>query len=79
MSKLHLIHNYDSIEERIQARIESFRLEMLQTEDDLNYVRELIDLCLDHLSQYHDDPTLNQAYIRLNETFMWLDVYFQVE
>lgn len=72
MGDLILLNNPQSREEQIKQRIERFKADFLSTDEDIENVNQILDMCMDYLSQYIEDPTLQQAYIRLNESILWL-------
>jgi hypothetical protein len=72
MDNIRLLPPTNTSEERIQARIESFRKELLEGESNIEQVGEMIGIILEYLSNFEDDPYLNQAFVKLNESNFWL-------
>lgn len=79
MGKLILINNELSHKERIQERINRFAKEFNSGDGDMEQVSELLNVCSEYLFEYADDPTLNQAYVRLNEAIYWVDSFMYGE
>ena len=62
-------------EERIQMQIERFRKEMIGHDISTETVEDLLSIIIEYLSEYESDPLLEQAYIKLNESFFWLSSF----
>jgi chorismate mutase len=62
-------------EERIQMQIERFRKEMLGHDISTENIEDLLGIIIEYLSEYESDPLLEQAYIKLNESFFWLSSF----
>lgn len=62
-------------EERIQMQIERFRKEMIGHDISTENVEDLLGIIIEYLSEYESDPMLEQAYIKLNESFFWLSSF----
>ena len=76
MGKLKLIKSPYTQEERIQARIDSFRKEFMAGDGEMEQVEEYIDVILEYLAQY-DDPMLDQAFVRMHECKFWLSAWME--
>lgn len=72
MDNIRLLPPINTSEERIQARIEAFRRELLDGESSVEQVGEMIGIILEYLAQFEEDPYLNQAFVKLNESNFWL-------
>jgi len=72
MDNLLLLPPMENHEDRIQARIEAFRREFMSGDSSIEQVNELLEIILEYLSQFEEDPYLNQAFIKLNESNFWL-------
>ena len=64
-------------DERIQARINEFRLSFMKEETDMGHVDMLLDVILEYLSEFGDEPELNQAFVKLNEVSFWISSYLE--
>jgi hypothetical protein len=60
-------------EERVQARIEAYRNELLYGEQSTEYIQQLLEISLDYITTMDYDPALEQTIIKLNETIYWLN------
>ena len=72
MNNLYALPVIHTREERIQARIDAFRNEFMQGDGDIHQVEQLLEVIIEYLADFEDEPMLAQAYIKLNESFMWL-------
>jgi hypothetical protein len=75
MENLHLLPEIHTREERIQAKIDSFKKEFMLGDGDIYQAEELLHIIIEYLSEFENDPMLEQAYIKLNESFFWLSSY----
>lgn len=75
MGDLVLLKNTLSHKDRIQERINRFSKEFMMGDGDIEQLQSLMQICSEYLYEYADDPTLNQAYVRLNESIYWLDSF----
>ena len=62
-------------EERIQARIDAFRKDMIGHDISTETIEDLLGIIIEYLSEFENDPLLEQAYIKLNERFFWLSSF----
>lgn len=72
---LYLIDSPTTSEERIQMQIDRFRREMLNNDISTEQVEDIIEVVIEYLSNFESDPLLEQAYIKLNESFFWLSSF----
>lgn len=73
---LHLLPSISTPEERIQARIESFKRDLMEADGSVEQVEIMLGVILDYMEQYAgEDPTFDQAYLKLNECFFWFSSY----
>lgn len=72
MGDLTLIKNTLSAEDRIAARIESFRREVMRGDGDVAYINEILDICFQYISQYEDED-IYMASIKIKEAVFYID------
>ena len=75
---LTLIKNNLSHDQRIQAKIDSFRREIMQSEGDMQYVQEILEICLQYVSEY-DDNDVYMSSIKIKEAIFYLDCFISGE
>ncbi len=75
MNNLVLLPTPKTSKERINNKIESFRKEFLMQDGDLETANLLIEIAIDYLSQFDDDIYLDQAFLKLNESYFFIDKY----
>lgn len=78
MNNLVLLPQVSTTEERIKNKIESFKKELLSLDGDIETVQSLLAIAADYLYQF-EDPTVQQAYIKLNESIFWIDNFIHYE
>lgn len=79
MNNLHVLPVANTTEERIQAQIDRFRREFINSDVSTDYIEELLDVIIEHLSEYESHPFLEQAYIKINEANFWLSSFNDVD
>ena len=62
-------------EERIRLQIERFRKEMIGGDVSTDVAEELLSIIIEYLGQFESDPFLEQAFVKLNESFFWLSSF----
>ncbi len=75
MNNLVLLPTPKTSKERINNKIESFRKDFLMQDGDLETANLLIEIAIDYLSQFDDDIYLDQAFLKLNESYFFIDKY----
>lgn len=80
--KLKLIKNKLSHEERIQARIDGFRRELLDGGDggdgDMEYARDILAIVHDYMMMYSDEDVIMSS-IRIKESIFYIDHFLSNE
>jgi len=71
-TNLYVLPVATTTDERIQSQIDTFRREMLSQDVSLDHIESLISIIIEYLSEFEADPMLEQAYVKLNESFFWL-------
>ncbi len=74
-NNVYLLPNPTTSEERIQLKIDSFRREFMNGDGDIDQVEQVLEIILEYLADFESDSMLEQAYIKLNESFFWLSSY----
>lgn len=72
MNNLYVLPVATTTEERIQLNIDRFRNEFMQGDGDIYQVEQLLEIIIEYLSDFEYDPMIEQAYVKLNESFFWL-------
>jgi hypothetical protein len=72
---LYVLPTLSTSEERIQMQIDRFRAEMIGHNISTETIEELLNIIIEYLSEFESDPMLEQAYIKLNESFFWLSSF----
>lgn len=76
--KLLLIRNKLSHDQRIQARIDSFRKEIMQSEGDMRYVQEILGACYEYMCEYEDDDIYN-ACVKVKESLFYINNFISFD
>ena len=74
VGNLTLIKNNLTYKQRMDARIEAFRHEILSGEGDLEYIEEIMRAIHDYLLEFSDEDVI-MGSIRLKESIFYIDHY----
>ena len=69
---LTLITNELSYEERIQARIDAFRMDILSGDGNRDYMRDILAACHDYLMEY-EDAEIYMSCFKIKEAIFYID------
>ncbi len=77
-SRLKLIKNQLTHEERIQNRIDAFREDILDGDGNMEYVQQILHATLEYLSQYEDDD-IYCASVKVKESLFYVNNFINYE
>lgn len=72
MTDIKLINSPYTQEQRIQARIDAFRADLLAGDGDVHYVNDILDVVFTYLSEYQDED-IYASTIKIKEAMFYLD------
>jgi pullulanase/glycogen debranching enzyme len=72
MKNIKLINSPYTQEQRIQARIESFRKDLIRGEGDMHYINDILDVVFNYLAEYEDDD-IHASTIKIKEAIFYID------
>lgn len=76
MGDLKLINSPFTQEQRIQAKIDSFRNDLFKGEGDIYYMNQVLDICYEYLEMC-DDEDLFMAAIKIKESIFYVNHFLE--
>ena len=74
MNELRLIKNTLSNEDRIQARIDAFSREIMNGEDNTDYINQVLQVCLNYMYECENED-IYHASIKIKESIFYLNAF----